>query len=185
MSKQLVVPNPLKDLAPLVYDLEVVSGAEERINEIAVVTPTKAPELLALFSQSCLQLARCLGDLYLQYSFAKRRVSERRAIMIIDVIPEKLKDKKLPQNEMNRQALLDLDEEYSRAILVENQLDAALELIKNRLRLMEGNISAVKKVIGDTSKTYIRYNPNLITGEIQDSEVPGHEESSFFGKPRY
>lgn len=172
------------------YDMTVINQAEDRVHEIAVVTPTKAPELMALFSRACFTLSRHLASMYLGYQNAKKATANRKAVMIIDVIPTKIAEKKLSQNDATRQAFLDLDSEYSEALDKENQFEAAVMLVKRKIEDMEGALNAVKKVLADTDGVYRRpnYNMNDVTfGEHGHAPMDVTTTSTGFkiGKPRY
>lgn len=188
-SNILSVPNPRKEVTPLLYDLTEVLVAEGRVHEISFVTPSKAPELMSVFTRACFTLARYASDLSLQRSLAERRIADRQAVMIIDVIPEKIKEKKLTSNDATRQAFLDLDPEYSEAVVAEAHVSAALMLVQGKLKAMESALNAVKKILGDTQSVYHRSNPNMSTGGFDKPATPDTTVNAphglLIGKPRY
>jgi hypothetical protein len=175
----LTVTNPLKDLASIKYDIRDVLDAEARTAEIAVMTPQKSAELMAVFSRACFTLVRTYSDLLFQHRLAERRFKERRAILVIDIIPGAIKDKGLTQNETTRQALMDLDPEYAHLEIIEAQLDAARTYIQGKLRAMEGNLNAVKKILGDTSAVYNRGNPYYNTGGLDSGDIVEQSPQDF------
>ena len=152
------------------YDLSRVFLAESRVFEIASVTPTKAPELLALFCRASFDLGRIIPQVYLGYLMAQKVVANRKAVLMVDVIPGKIAEKKLSQNDATRQALLDLDQEYSAALAKEYEFDAYMMFLKRRIEDIEESIHSIKKVLDETGPAYHRANYNLNnTGDLQDS----------------
>jgi hypothetical protein len=193
----LQIPNPLKDLSPVNYDLKKIAEAESRVHEISFMSPTKAAELISVFAVACFDLAEVFSDLYLRHRYAKKRVSDRKAVVVLDIMPQRLSDKKAANNAETRQAVIDLDEEYSKAIYVEIEIEAALKLIQGKLFAMEGALSAVKQVSYEVRNTYNRQNPNLMVPEYSMSsevkeESPAPQDNTQtsptgvkYGKPRY
>jgi len=199
----LTVPTPFKEAgeAPLHYDLTEINAAKARVPEIAIVNAARAPELMSVFARACFALASHFSDLHLKHRQAEKWVSNRRAVLIIDVIPEKSKAKGVGSNEATRQAFLDLDDEYNQACNAEAHLEAALVLIREDLRAMEQCLSSVKRILTETSGLQYRPNPHLSTGgmdsddrlplefQTDDDRVPFSNTSPGpgfrVGKPRY
>jgi len=170
------------------YDMELVNRAEQRAQEIAIVTPAKAPELMATFSRACFDLGRHLAMATLAYEKAKQATANRKAVMIIDIIPEKMSEKKLASNETTRQAFLDLDPEYRAAVEAEGVHKAILVYLKRKIEDMENALNAVKKVYGETDNVYRRANPALSTGSIDPDHVREQNTATGqlkIGKPNY
>lgn len=172
----LEISNPRATLKLLSYDMREIHKAESRVHEIALVSASKAPELMSIFSAACFKLGRHMADLNLQHRLAKKRVGDRRAILIIDVIPEKLKEKNLAANEATRQAFLDRDPEYSDAAVGEAETESALIYIERKLRDMEGALNAVKRAAD--INIHFRPNPNLSTGGFEDEEFASQLEET-------
>jgi len=168
-SFEITVPNPKKTGTPIKYDMSNVATAESRVHEIAIVTPAKAPELMATFSQACFTLGRYAADLFLQHRMAEKRTEDRKAVLIVDVIPTQLEQKKLGSNETNRQALLTLDPEYSDATVAEAETEAALIYVERKLRDMEGALNAVKRAAEIMNAIQYRSNPNLSTSGMEEA----------------
>lgn len=165
---ELAVPSPKG--GHVKYDMTKVAEAEARVHEIAIVTPAKAPELMATFSEACFTLGRYAASLFLQHRLAEKRTEDRKAVLIVDVIPTLLEEKKLGSNETNRQALLNLDQEYSDSTVAEAETEAALIYVERKLRDMEGALNAVKRAAEIMNAIQYRANPNLSTGGVT-SEV--------------
>jgi hypothetical protein len=198
----LTVPSPFREAgdAPLHYDLTEINAAKARVHEIAIVNSIKSPELMSVFARACFTLASHFSDLHLKHRQAEKWVANRRAVLILDVIPEQSKIKGVGNNEATRQAFLDIDDEYNKASNAEAHLDAALVLIREDLRNMEKCLSSVKAILAETSGLQYRTNPNLSTGGMDSddrreavlgvtSDAPVQQTQTFggmkVGKPRY
>jgi hypothetical protein len=145
-------------------DMIEIAVAESRVPEIAFVNPAKAPELMSVFSSACFALGRQVSKLHYEHRLAKKKLGDRAAVMLIDIIPDQMTAKSLRDNEQNRQAFLDLDPEYSAAWLAEAQAEALLMLTERKLRDMEGALNAVKEASRGQHGIAYRQNPNLQTG---------------------
>jgi len=165
----LVIPNPLRDLAPVRYNLQLVAEAESRVQDIRIANPATGQDLLALFSRACFQLSKVYADLTLQLALANDRLNKRKAVLLIDIIPDLIKAKGLQDNQMSRNAFLDRDQEYSDVALVIANIEAATMLVKGKLKAMEDALRAVKSIYDATSSAYKRPNPNLATTGINSA----------------
>jgi hypothetical protein len=170
-------------------DTEEVDTAEDRVHEIALVTPLKAPELMSVFSRACFKLARILREAHLSALLTDQALSRRRAIVMLDVVPEQLVLKKLSNNDAHRQAILDLDPEYADLHLKSQQWDVIVAYLKRQADNMEGALNAVKKAIQDQEGVYRRANYNMsdISTESVQESVPVQTTNSGFkiGKVQY
>jgi hypothetical protein len=115
--------------------------------------------------------------------------------MIVDVVPGIIAAKKLDKNETTRQALLDLDPEYSQLVQKENEYEALVMYVRRKLEDMESALSVVKKIYGETSAMNIRPNYNQFETQFEAQYVkPDPDTSSIssttpsgfkIGKPKY
>jgi hypothetical protein len=168
------------------YDLTLVNQAEARAHEIATVTPITAPELLSLYCRASFSLGRYLHDLYLAHQRAVKMTANRKAVMIIDVIPSLVESsKKTSQNADVRQGYVDLDPEYSNLLDIETQYEAGLMYFKRKIEDMENGINSIKKVIDATHSMYDRPNYNLSIGSISQESQTEMVSGMTFGKARY
>jgi hypothetical protein len=180
------------------YDMTVSNYAESRVHEIETVNRAKMPELVATFSKACFALGRILPQVHLGKALAEREVARRKAILSIDVIPGKMTEKKLSSNETNRQALLDVDEEYSAAVERELRFEAALMYLRLKHDDMEGALNAVKKAVADNEKDFYRPNYNAVNTnmdapqdwpkdewDLQEPQVPVTSTGLKIGKAKY
>lgn len=155
-------PDPRGDSIVIKYDMRRVFEAEARIEEISFISNSKAPELLTKFSLAMKDLGEHLADLGYRESVAKRKMRERRAVVVMEVIPGKLAEKKLSNNDTNREAVIELDPEFSATTDVLNQIEASFILVREKLRGIESAINSTKKVL-DTLPAPWTPNPNLVT----------------------
>lgn len=154
------------------HDLAYVHQAEARTHEIAIVTPAKAPELMSTFSRACFKLGRMLRELYRGVEKAKKDLANRKAVMIIDVIPEKMKARpELNDNADTRKAFMDLDADYNSLSEKVIEWEASLVYVQRKLKDMEGALNAVKSAMRDTESVWKRPNYNTLGGG-----APGREE---------
>lgn len=154
------------------YDLTLVNKAESRVFEIATVTPSKGPELLSLFCRASFDLGRILPQVYFAYLMAQKAVANRKAVLMIDVIPGRITEKKLSQNDATRQALLDLDEDYSNALTKEYEFEACMMYLKRRIEDVEEAIHSIKKALDETGESHRRANYNMNnTGDLQERTI--------------
>ena len=171
------------------FDLTLVHATEARIPEIAYVTPTKAPELLSVLSRACFTLGRALPVVYLGLQKAKQRVANRKAVLVIDVIPGILAEKKLSSNAETRQALMDLDPEYQKAVEAELEYAACVMYVRRKIEDMENALNSVKKILGETGDMHRRPNYNMYDVEAVTNNPTQTDQlattGSRIGKPRY
>lgn len=161
-NNELTVPNPKKegDLR-LRFNMKNIFDAESRVHEIAFVNPQKAPELMATFSVAIRDLSEHLAYLHYHSAVASKSKRQRRAVVVTEVIPAKLADKKLSNNDTNREAVIELDPEYSATCDVEIEVEAAFVFIREKLHSMESHLNAIKKSL-DASSGMFGQNMRLV-----------------------
>jgi hypothetical protein len=159
-------------MGTLSINLGSLKKAENRIQEIAIVTASKAPELLAFFNSAYLEGSRLIALLELEVNRATRSANAIKSVVILDRAPEILKAKGLATDKNPggsadlRQAVLEGDSEYQAALEVQQHLEATLELIKGKNKGIEMAYTSVKKILGESSYE-TRRNPNL-SGDTGD-----------------
>lgn len=169
-SENLMVPRGLPNLAPLSFEVGEIRRAEERIQEIAFMTPSKAPELMAVFNKAYLDVCRISSAVEYEYELASKHLRETRAVLLIDKVPQRLKEKGLSTtkspngSEDYRQALLDLDPDYSKAQETLINIKCYLSLLEGKKKSIEMAYTATKKILGESFQN--RSNPHLTTGTV-------------------
>lgn len=138
-------------------DISYLYEIEARIPEVASVTLVKAPELLASLNVAYAKAARDVSLLKMAQDQASKRVSQAKAVVLLDRAPAILREKGLTSakspsgSEDLRQAVLDMDADY---ILACDELSMAKAyglLIQGKLKAIEMAYTSVKKILGESS----------------------------------
>jgi hypothetical protein len=151
-------------------DLGAILIAETRQAEVATVTPTKAPELLSAFNTSWRDIHQLVTKLTAEKIQAEKHVANRRARLLLEVVPAKLKELGVPSSADMREAVVQLDPERESLQDRVDQLDAAIEYLKGKLKSFENSFTSVKKIMGEDSYSYAGKNTNL----SGDTSAPIH-----------
>jgi len=144
----------------LVVNLLDLNLALSRIGEIQGVTKLKAPELLSTFNKAWRDAAESIAVARVARIQAQRAADRVRAILLLDKIPTILKEKGLTSprspggSEDLRQAALDIDEEYQKALEIGDKIDCVVELLRGKQKSVEMAYSSVKKILGDGDVGY-------------------------------
>ncbi len=181
----IIIPRGNPGLEPAVLNLGHVVEAEARIHEIAFLTPSKAPELLALFNNAYLDLMKMLAFLGMELAAAKRHVSLRRSEVLLDISDEMLKKKNLTSSQDLRAACVDADTEYQRLLERQQTIRAYEELLHGRAKSLEMAYTSTKKVLGE--RTPMSWSPKTEPTTPVEDQQPGTNTSprSGFAKPKY
>ncbi len=171
---ELSIPRGLPNSEPLVFDMKAIRFAENRTEEIASITPGKAPELMAVFNQAYAELVSMVSAVEYEYETACRKSREIKAVIVLDKVPSILKERGLQTNETTRQAIIDLDPDYQSAQETETILHSFKTLLEGKKKSIEMSYTAVKKILGDSFHAKM--------------SLPGPDSSptqGYFGKTRY
>lgn len=141
-------------------DMVEVRTLEARKDEVATINKLKAPELMRAMEKGYSIVATTLlPRISYELSVAEQCADERKAVVMLDMAPQILKDKGLlsarnPSGSIDqRENVLAMDTEYkSRRDTVE-KLKAVQELLKGKMRGFEMSYGAIKKVY-DSLSTY-------------------------------
>lgn len=166
----------------LVFNMKKVLVAEARADEIAIVTPHKAPELLATFNRGYLDASNIFAGVKFEQARAEEEVAKIRANILIDKVPALLKEKGLPSSADMRQALVDADPDYQAAKDRLAYLDAAVEYVKGKMKFLENAYTSVKKIM-DTGNWNMQLQgaKHEASGGVDFDAPVG---STGFGEPR-
>lgn len=185
----LVVPRVGSNVSAIIIDLKAILKAEARIIEVQAVTPVKAGELLAAFNVSWRDLHQNICLLEKEKNDAQRELNRIRATVILERAPKIIKEKGLSDNKETREACVTLDSEYQTTEEVLDQLVAAIELLKGKLKSFEMAYTSVKKLLGESAYNFLNRNDHDTSGDSGDREpgvVDEYERPvSGFGKPKY
>lgn len=150
----LRVPNGTDK--PTILDMRSIAQAEGRIREIAGVNAHKAPEMLSMFNRVYLDINDYLRQAKLDHLAATKKMEQRRAVVILDLVPEILAKKGLVRpgspggSEDLRNAVLAQDEIFQQAKDDADLAEACFELLKGKQKAVEMAYSSVKKILGDS-----------------------------------
>lgn len=198
-DKVIVCPRAGSSVDAITIDLKKILEAEHRMIEVQAVTPGKASELCTVFTISWRDLHQNICYLEKEKIDAQKIVDRRKAVVILEVLPQYLKDKGLfsakspTGNEELRSAVLALDIEHQVAQDVVDQITAIIELLKGKLKAFEWSYSTVKKIMGSNDAfNYLGRNDDRTATVIHQSGdeesptplIPGSARSRM-GSPRY
>lgn len=159
----LTIQTP--DAQLLSIELDYAYQAESRIREISFVNKNTAPELCATFNSAYAKLAQAYSMLLYKMGQAEIAVKRRKAVLTLDIVPEKMVEKKLGKgNEDIREAFYYTDEDFVKAKDSLASIEAAKELIYIKMNALRMAFEATKAVLKDTG----------FSGEVKGSvmEVP-------------
>lgn len=163
-----------RELREISFSMKKVLIAEQRAEEIAICTPSKAPELLATFNRGYLDAANIHAKLKLEQARAEAEAAEIKAEILLDKAPAIVKAKGLTSSVDIRQAIVDSDPEYQEARDRLDMLNASVEYVKGKMKFLENAYTSVKKIM-DTEN----WNMVLSGGK---SQLSGGENG--FGDPK-
>lgn len=187
----LVVPAGDPSKPEIRIDLSQILIAEGRQGEVAMVTPMKAPELLAVFNSAWLAVNREVTQLVYQRDVAEKEVERRKATVLLEVVTDFLKEKGIASSTDTRKAVIDLDSEYIVRQDTYDQLSAAVEHLKGKQKSFENSFTSVKKIMGEDVYQMQNRGPNRdLSGDTRPNkpiQTPPTNKpvSAGWGKPRY
>jgi hypothetical protein len=138
----------------LAIDIKTIKVAEARIVELASATPEKAPELLYFFTEAYGKVSDLIAKTELAYNRAKVDVEKIKAEILIDKMPDLIKEKKLEKSNADvRNALFFTQADYLQALDLQNQLEALLVFLKGKSKELSMAYFGVKDAINMKSNT--------------------------------
>lgn len=180
-EKTCSILAPRANLPPMPLSLQRIYEAESRIRDVALVNQHKAPELLACFNIAYLDLNDHIRQLELLLHDAKKVANRRRSVVILDEVPKVLSEKGLNTarspggSEDQRQAVLDMDDEYVAHTDRVAQVKCLIELLDGKRKAIEWAYTSVKKILGgETNWKDLNQNRRLSTG----GELPDLDEGA-------
>lgn len=115
LPTSLIVPRGIPGVTPLNLDMSKIYLAESRIQETKAVTPATAPELKATFNEAAAIVSKYIAWVKYEINMAEKYVGLAKAEVIIDKLPEKLKELRergIKDNADLREALVAQDQQY-------------------------------------------------------------------------
>ena len=145
----MTVPAGKTGALPIKIDLASLLIAEQRQDEIAMVTPIKAPELLALFNRAWRTADEYVTKLTREKIAGEREQEQRKSRLLLDEIPAILEAKKVKDSKDTRDAAIALDDQMVTITERVDELTAAVAYFKGKLRSFENAFTSVKKIMGE------------------------------------
>ncbi len=133
--------------SPLGFALGQVLRDEARQAEIAQITAAKAPELLATFNRAWLYVQERVAMAEYELSQARGAVDMRKAVVMLDVVPQVLEQKKLAQNADLREAVVQTDPEYRALLDRVDKIKAVVEFLRVKAKGFENAFTATKRIL--------------------------------------
>ncbi len=174
----LSLPSATEDLPDQVLNLGQILTAEARQCEVAIVTPVKAPELLYTFNHAWLETDKITKKLAADVVTAKKHVEKRKATILLYEAEEFLKSRNVSSTKESREAVIVLDPKYQVLQDRVDQLFAAQEWLKGKMKSFENSYSSVKKIMGEDA-----YDRSTRIGNT-NSNLSGGGSQKPFSQPR-
>jgi hypothetical protein len=153
MSTTLAVPHYRQGLEPFKFDLARVYEAEARLGDIAICTKPLAKDLVATFTKAYVQLGKVHAKVKYEVAMATIQARRRRAVLLLDEMPEKAKAKGLATaraptgSEDVREAFFYTDETYLHIEEARAGLEATQELLFGKMMAMRGAIDSCRAML--------------------------------------
>jgi len=145
MSKNLTLPA-YGHARELQINLEKVDEAESRLHEAQAVNPGTYGELEYTFNEAYRQLKKMVSSVQYEIANIQKTIDERKADIVLEVIPEMLKDRPKSHNNADfRNAVFAKDEEYQKATDHLNKLKAMESHFEGKIKVMERTCAAMRK----------------------------------------
>jgi hypothetical protein len=185
-DKTLIFPSGRPTEKPVVLDMTAISVAESREEEIKFVTQEKAHELLVMFIRAYRLITNYQSKARLQLERAELTLDRVGAELLIDRIPNMVKEKGLANSKDIRDALIVLDDGYMAAKERVSALKAVIKLLEGKAKALDMSYDAVAKIFyGRERRTpiYGGLDEKLETGQVEEDK----EASPSFriGKAKY
>jgi hypothetical protein len=137
----------------LEIDMSKLYELDARKVQIGAANPATAPELMRAMEEGFSLSGQLHAMVIAKITEAENAVLQRRAEVILDIVPEVLKAKGLASarspggSEDHREAVLSLDREYQARREIVAALESIKELLKIHMRGFEMAYGAVKRVV--------------------------------------
>jgi hypothetical protein len=172
----VLLPSATEGLPDQVLLLGDIMTAEARQSEVAIVTPVKAPELLHLFNKAWIDTDKIVKGLAADVVKAEAAVARRRATILLYEAEDFLKTRNVASTKDSRDAVITLDPKFQALQDRVDQLFAAQEWLKGKMKGFENSYSSVKKIMGEDA-----YN---MATRIGNPNLSGSGSQKSFSQPR-
>ena len=178
MSTIIVLKRGKDNLPPLQLQMERIYHAENRLKEVAFVTPVTSLELCSFFNEVCNETTKYESWVEYEILEAQKNLDKVKSGIIIDKLPElakELKETGQKANEAWRDAIIMRDPDYEKALDKVNALKAVKSLLHNKAESFKRAYFSAKDIA--KNKDQIGATPN-ISRAVGDLSDPQH---SFMG----
>lgn len=177
-----IVPKP-DSPSEMTLNLNKILRAEARADEIAIVTPQRAPELLSVFNRGYLDATNLFAKVKLEQARAEDDVAKIKADILLERAVTIIKAKGLTSSADIRQAIVDSDPEYQTAKDRLACLDATVEYFKGKMKFLENAYTSVKKIM-DTGNWQMQLQAASKETNGTSDETTEVGKVSRFGTPK-
>lgn len=182
-AASIVCPE-IEGIIPLVIPLCKLAVAEVRVGEVAIVTSSTAPELLAFYNKSWAEVNDLLSAVVYQKRIAESRLRDIKNQKLLDEVPDIIKEKKLPGSKDIRDAILESYPECKELQEKIYQFECVMSLLETKSKKFENAFTSVKKLYGSGNVLSQRC-PSGDSGQESMTEVATISNVRKFGKPSY
>jgi len=182
-STMMLLPKgDLNEKSPLALDLDHVFKAERRLEDVKTCNPDNVSELMGEMNVAANESAKYMSWIQYELLMAKKNYDKRKAILILDYLPDFLKDKGLKPNEDVREAFITKDDT---AFQLRDRIDcltAAFYMLENKLKSFVRAFNAAKSVAdsrrGQATAPITRPGPNPWASQDRSRELLESEDDN-------
>lgn len=131
-----IVPR-LGAASPILLELKATKTAEERLSDISVINSAIAPGLVSDFTKGLSELNKALGVIDYELIKIKDALRRKKAYLLVDYIPKFILDRKMKDTDKQREAILDLDNEYLELQTLEETYEGVKTNLKGRFESLK------------------------------------------------
>lgn len=121
--------------------------AEERFNELSILTKEKAPEYLSCMINGMSEMSRYVAVLERELAILEYYLDKRRSTLLLEEVNGKLEEKKLRSSEDLRKAVISLDDKMSDLEMKSIELSYLKNDCKARLKALEATYFSAQKML--------------------------------------
>lgn len=178
LKGKLIVPRGIisESALPMTLNMEQIYSVEARLGDIRVANSENYVELMGTFNEAAHTTMKYIANVEFELLMAKQQYDRRKAILILDIIPEELKKREMKSSEDVRNSFLTLDEECARYKDRIDCLTAAISLLDGKVKSFVRAFNAAKSVAEIKRNSYTSLSTS---GNISNREVSAELDFSF------
>ena len=175
-QEEIVYYNP--DGESLTIDLRSVIRTLNRLGEVAFVNVSTAPALMAALNKAWLDLGDLVTVTRHRLAQAQDWLKTERSRILIDEVPELLKERQLSNSKDNRDALIERHAGYQRHRETVHELEAILTWLIDRRDAVKNAWNAVRAILGDRGGVPLSgRSPYTSGGTTGATRISPHDQS--------